>query len=170
MNNFCVELAGFFSSFDKNIDNLVENLHSLCLMNNKTLERIVEISVSLKPAEIPRDEHFHLCFAVKKGKIIGIGKNDYNKRHNSNRFGEYLPYKTTMKDANYIPCRHAEAGLAIKLGLDSWSGLEIVNVRLNNRGELRLAKPCMNCQSNIIDFYEPKRVFYSDTEGNFKTL
>ena len=139
-------------------------------MNQRILERIKEIANAIRPTEIIKDEHFHLSFAVRKGRIIQIGQNNYRKQHNSNKFGVYKPFKTTSQKTTYIPCTHSELNLACRVGLDSWEGLEIVNVRLNNNGELRLAKPCCNCQNNIINVLNPKRVFYSNSEGGFTQL
>ena len=139
-------------------------------MNQRILDRITEISLAIKPMEIIKDEQFHLSFAVRKSRIIQIGQNNYKKRHNSNKFGIYKPFKTAAPKTTYIPCTHSELNLATRLGLETWEGLEIVNVRLNNQGELRLAKPCCNCYNNIINVLSPKRVFYSTSEGTFVQL
>lgn len=42
-------------------------------------------------------------------------------------------------------------------------------VRVNNKKELRLAKPCNNCQQ-YIEYVNLKGVFYSDNDGKIKEL
>jgi hypothetical protein len=123
----------------------------------------------MKPVLIPKDEQFHLTFAVKKGRILKIGRNNYNKQHNAKRFGEYKAFKTSNVESKYIPCIHSECDVFRKLNLDSWSGIEVVNVRLNNKGNLRFAMPCKNC-INVLNYFQPKRIFYSTSDGNYDEL
>jgi deoxycytidylate deaminase len=138
-------------------------------MNQRILNRVTEVAMAMRPSNIPKDERFHLSFAIRKGRIIKIGKNDYKKSHNRNKFGAYEPFKKDTVNP-YIPCLHAEVNCAIRLGMDSWDGIEIVNVRLNNKGQLRISKPCFNCQKHVIDYLQPKSVFYSTDEGTFVQL
>jgi hypothetical protein len=65
---------------------------------------------------------------------------------------------------------HSETNLAIKLGLTSWCGLEIVNIRIDNNGDKNNALPCPNCLNNIINILQPKRVFYTDARKGWSSL
>lgn len=78
----------------------------------------------------------------KKGNILSIGKNSYIKTHPLQK--KYaliagLPHK------QYI---HAELAAIIKLK-DVSKAYSIEVIRLNNKGEGLLAKPCIICQQAI---------------------
>ena len=138
-------------------------------MNSNSLQRLVDIARAMKPLD-HGGKSFHVSFAVQQGKVIGIGTNNYHKVHPYHRFGKYKAVKVSYSSQDYKPCLHSEAHLAIKLGRDTWSGLEIVNVRISSLGKLTSARPCINCDELIIEPLDPKRVYYSTNEGTFLQL
>lgn len=137
-------------------------------MNSTILNRLSDVAKAMKPLD-HGGKSFHTSFAVRRGKVICIGVNDYRKAHPYHRFGEYRNVKDIYKDP-YRACLHAEVNLAIRLGLDTWKDLEIVNIRVGAETKLLNAKPCANCDRLIIQPLNPKRLFYSDENGEFKQL
>jgi len=45
----------------------------------------------------------------------------------------------------------------------------IVNIRLNKRGEIRLAKPCLPCQ-RLLKAFHVKNIYYSTNHETFEVL
>lgn len=132
-------------------------------MNQRIFNRCVEIAKALRP-KYKKGKSHHCSFAIKKGKIVCIGVNDYDCMHPYHKFGKYQNHKGYEDE--YKPSKHSEVDLAIKLGEDSWSGLEILNVRIGNDMRVRMSKPCTNCSNIIIKPLRPKKVFYSDNKEN----
>jgi tRNA(Arg) A34 adenosine deaminase TadA len=130
-------------------------------MNNRTFNRLVEISKAMK-ARHQTGMRFHTTFFLKKGKIACIGWNNYNKLHRGHKFGEYKAHKSFKND--YIPSIHSECAAIIKLGEMDLSNYEICNVRIDNNSELALSMPCANCLK-LISGLNPRRVYYSTSNG-----
>lgn len=135
-------------------------------MNLKTYLRAVEISRALKPSR-QTGSRFHTSVLIRKNRIVCLGINDYNRTHLSHRFGEYKSFK--FPDADYRPSLHSECSLAIRAGLESWDGLEMLNVRIDNNGAVVNSCPCLNCR-RVVRALGPKRVFYSVGEEAFAEL
>lgn len=121
----------------------------------------------LKP-RVKIGKSHHCSFAVYKSRVICVGVNDYTKSHRHHRFGHYRDYKgfTTPYEASM----HSEAALAIRLGEESWEDYEIVNIRVGNNDDIRMACPCANCVNMLIKPLGPKRVFYSTDANDFQEL
>jgi len=136
-------------------------------MNERIFNRCIEVAKALRP-NIKSGKAHHCSFAISKSRIICIGVNDYKTQHPYHKFGVYKNNKGYS--SGYKACKHSEVDLAIKLGLSNWSGLEIVNIRIGNKGDVRLAKPCCNCKTIIIDAMMPKRMYYSDNDGKSEQL
>jgi cytidine deaminase len=70
---------------------------------------------------------FHYAFAIKKSKVVAIGKNNISDGS-----------KTAI---------HAECDAIYQIK-DKYqqTDIEIISVRINRNGEFRLAKPCPHCQ------------------------
>lgn len=106
-------------------------------------KRLEEIARALKPIH-QSGKSFHVTFVYKKNKMICIAHNDYRKNHPYHRFGRYHP--TKGDGGKYIAGLHSECSALIKLGLDDCSHLTFINLRINNRNESAISKPCRNCQ------------------------
>jgi deoxycytidylate deaminase len=130
---------------------------------NKRLAKCVEISLGLKPSK-QTGQSFHATFVFNKNKIISIGVNNYHKMHPYHRMGKYLGYKKNPRE--YKPCIHSEISALLKLGEEDCSRYSFVNVRIDNNGELSMAKPCPNCQ-RVLEGVGYKRIFYSTSEKGF---
>jgi len=83
-----------------------------------------------------------------------------------NRVAEPLLYLGYSKFSG----RHAEHDVLIKAKgiMDHSKPFEIINIRLNKRGEIRLSKPCKVCYSWLTTM-NCKSIFYSTNEG-FETI
>lgn len=132
-------------------------------MNNKLFNRCVSIAKALK-SESQSGRAFHTSFAIDHGRIIKIGINNYSRVYDG-RFGKY---KSKFVTFDYIPGIHSEIDLALKLGSQDWNGLEILNIRIDNNNKVALSKPCQNCGRIVANQFRPKRLFYSNNEGNYE--
>ena len=103
-----------------------------------------------------RSEYDHRLGAVifRSKKILSVG---FNQVHVQRR-------KLHPKFVNYRYNLHAEASSILNARCDL-KGCEIVVVRINRKGELRLAKSCDNCL-NYLEYVQMKRVWYSTGIGN----
>ena len=137
-------------------------------MNSNILNRLSDVAKAMKPID-HGGKSFHASFAVKKGRVVSIGINDYRKSHPYHRFGKYAEKKDTF-ETPYRACLHSEVSLAIKLGVRSWEEFEIVNIRVGANDILLNSKPCANCERLIINPLNPKRLFYTNEDGEFKQL
>lgn len=135
-------------------------------MNQRILNRCVEVARALKPKVIEGGTRFHASFAIKKSAIAAIGVNDYNKLHPYHKFGKYKNYKGF--ETEYVASIHSECALAVKMGVTDWSDFEIVNIRVGSKGNIMMSAACANCAKSIIAPLNPRRVYYSTNEGKFE--
>jgi len=91
----------------------------------------------------------------KIGCVIFKGKRIVSSAHNAIRTS-----KVPNKFKHYIESLHAEAHCIIK-ARKNLKGYSILVIRLNNRGNLVLAKPCEFC-SEFIEYVGIKNVYYSN--------
>lgn len=95
----------------------------------------------------------------KSKRIVSVGFNQVGVRCR----------KLHPKYQNYPNNIHAEIDSIINARCDL-SGCSIVVVRINNNGELRLAKPCSLCQE-YIERVSIKRIWYSTgIENEFEMI
>lgn len=130
------------------------------------LNRVVEISFALagKCRHTKRCRHYSFIFENKKLLSIGINS---PKTHPLN-----LKYNYINKQKNNISevvGTHSELSAVIKLGLDDYSGLILVNTRINRNNKLDYSFPCNGCMDMIrqLNF---EKVVYSDKDGRFSEL
>lgn len=102
----------------------------------------------------------HYSFIVQNNEIIGYGVN---------QDGEPLihwGYKRMKDDPSYTPKIHAEihAYRKNKSLIDKTKNFEIINIRLNKQGELRLSKPC-TCCAKLLSELGCKKFYYSSEKG-----
>jgi len=130
------------------------------------LNRIIEISFALagKCRHTKRCRHYSFIFENKK--LLSIGVNS-PKTHPLN-----LKYNYINKQKNNISevvGTHSELSAVIKLGLDDYSGLILVNTRINRNNKLDYSFPCNGCM-DMIKQLNFEKVVYSDKEGKFLEL
>jgi deoxycytidylate deaminase len=115
----------------------------------KRLKRFENIAGAL--LHKPKSSFKHFTFIVKGTRILSIGYNDI-QRHS--------------KLAHYpLGGIHSEADAIGNLSdLNLCRRATLINVRLNNRKELRNAKPCDTCFS-LIQRMGFKRIYYSTNYG-----
>lgn len=135
-------------------------------MNAKLGIRLIEIAKAMK-AQKATGRAFHVSAITKGRKIMCLGWNNYLKGHSSKRFGKYDNWRNLPNE--YLPCRHAETDALIKFGETDLSDYTIINVRVSNNQEIKLSKPCPNCQRVLLET-NCRRIFYSTNEGSFEEL
>ena len=104
---------------------------------------------------------FHTTFVFNKKKLVCIANNDYSKQHRYHKFGHY---KAKVNTGNYIAGIHSECSAIIKMGLEDCSSLTFVNIRIDNRNEVAVSKPCDNCQALLNSIGYKKIWYYNGTE------
>ena len=135
-------------------------------MNQRIYKRCLEVAKAMKP-RVQNGKSYHVCYLIRKGKVICIGTNDYTKTHNVKRFGKYENWKGF--ESEYRPCIHAEISTLIRNGETDLSNYEVLNVRIDNNNNANMSLPCPNC-FRILSSLDgpPRKVFYSDAEGNLQ--
>lgn len=105
---------------------------------NKILNKAKEIAL-----ELPKN-NYRLCAIItdKRGKILSIGVNSYNKTHPTQA---YYASKSKNKNRIYL---HAEMDAIIKC---KGKAHTIYIARVGNNNSHRLAKPCEICYNAIRD-------------------
>lgn len=97
----------------------------------------------------------------KIGAVIFKGKRIVSSAHNAIRSNK-IPYqfKTWMESL------HAECGAIIKAHKDL-KGYSMIVVRINNKNELMMAKPCELCEG-FINHVGIKEVFWTNHKGEIE--
>jgi len=141
-------------------------------MNNME-ELAVKRALRLMSQEWKQDKSrasFHYAFAIKKSKVVAIGKNNISdgsrtalqigRSLNIAKWKEY-PYIHAECDAIYqIKDKYPQAD--IEIIKYQQTDIEIISVRINRKGEFRLAKPCPHCQK-VLDILGDYNVWWSIT-------
>lgn len=104
--------------------------------------------------EFTTNGYLHWSFIVQKNKILGRGKNKVGKPY-YNGFG--------YSDISKI---HSEGDVyrRVKGIIESNLTFEVINIRLNRQGDLRLSKPC-DCCFRFLNFVGCKTVYFSTDLG-----
>ena len=130
-------------------------------MNQRIYNRAIEMARALKP-RVQTGKSHHISALVYKSRIVCVAANDYTKLHNAKKFGKYDNWKGFKSE--YRPCIHSEIRLLTKCGEEDLSDYELLNVRIDNRNNVNMARACPNCARTLVGF-APKKVFYSDENG-----
>lgn len=128
-------------------------------MNSRLYSRAVEIARALKPS-FQTGQQFHVSFLFRKNRLFCLAPNNYHKRHLEHRFGRYTNNRFSAAGVEYRPSLHSECAVAIRAGLEDWTGLTLLNVRIDNNGNAALAKCCSNCR-RVVAGLAPRRICYS---------
>jgi deoxycytidylate deaminase len=133
-------------------------------MKLKCIQDCVKIMVEdwqnalCRPYYHPR---YHYAFAIKKNKIIAIGKNQPEYPH-----PKVLNLARTFNidKWHHYPYLHAESDLITKLPDNIRpKQIEILSLRINAKGNFRMAKPCKNCQK-MLDSLGVQKIIWSANE------
>jgi deoxycytidylate deaminase len=130
----------------------------------KSFARLVEIAKAMKPAGW-RGRSFHVSFVLQKSKVVAVGTNSYHKR---NRIClTYKPQRASLGGNPYIPSIHSEIEATAKVKFSDFDNFTLVNIRVNNNGQLANSCPCANCAFHLGRMTHITKVFYSNNEGGF---
>jgi tRNA(Arg) A34 adenosine deaminase TadA len=111
------------------------------------------LKLAIEEAKLSTYKQHKIAAVIFKGKrVIAIA-------HNAVRSNK-IPYKFK----NYLESSHAEAHAIIK-ARRNLKDYNILVVRINSNGELRMAKPCEFCQE-FIDYVGIRNVYYSTNDAN----
>ncbi len=124
-------------------------------------DRLIKIAKDLKPLH-QSGSHFVISFAVKHGRILRIGINNYKKTDTINK--DYL-----KADGHIAPFRHSESDLIKKMRFTEKERITVYVIRISNSGNVSLAKPCCHC-AYLLGKEQFKAVYYSNNEGKFERL
>jgi deoxycytidylate deaminase len=126
-------------------------------------EKYIEISKALM-SEGFETKTFHTTFIVRKKRLQKIGVND-NKTHPAN-----LKYKYASKDGIDIRSFvgiHSELSAILKYGKEDCSDCTFINIRIDKKGNIAMAKPCRGCQ-DLLNQVGYHKLYYTNTEGEFE--
>ena len=109
---------------------------------------------------------FHYAFAIRKNKIIAIGK---NKPEFPSQKVLNLAYAYDIEKWKNYPFFHAESDLITKLPNDiKPKNIEILSFRINRHAQFRMAKPCKNCQK-LLDEFGIQKIYWSCNDSEDKS-
>jgi tRNA(Arg) A34 adenosine deaminase TadA len=124
-------------------------------MKKQLLNKILEVS-RRRLRRHPEINNFpHYSYIVKNGKIVTWARNC--KKEPPVHYGYHRPW-----DETYRPKYHAELA-AFKKALVK-PPFQIVNVRMNKQGLLRISKPCSAC-TKLMTALGCTKFYYSFQEG-----
>lgn len=123
--------------------------------NPKIIQKSIEIAKSIPVAGKPH----HFAFGYHRNKLLAIGTNSYDETSSVNYFNR--------KFGTEYYAIHAELDLIKKLWgkIHIDKSLKVVILRTNRFGQLRISKPCSNCQT-LLDGLGINKIWYSDSQGN----
>ena len=105
---------------------------------------------------------YHFAFAIKKNKILAVGRNKPD--HESNKALQ-LGRLYGIEKWNTYPFLHAESDLITRLDPEYQNHkTEILSLRINRHGRFKLAKPCVNCQKMLDEIGITKVVWSCNLE------
>ncbi len=133
---------------------------------SRIFRQLIRAARALKPLK-QTGMRFHVAFILNGSKIIAIGFNNYNK---SNR--TCARYKSSLKHVEkYEACIHAEVDATAKIKYRDHNPkhLVLISIRINNKNQIDMARPCPNCAYHL-GIWGYKKVFYSDALGQIQRL
>lgn len=108
----------------------------------------------------------HFSFIFLRNRLLTIARNTL-KTHPINLYNP--KYGLSGADITYTKGSCSELNAFIKIrNLTNipFNKLTLINIRINNNGDLALAAPCSSC-SSLIKYLSPKEVFYTNNFGEF---
>lgn len=129
-------------------------------------ERFTDIAYALKPKFFDQKYHFHVSFIVQRSRILSIGVNNPKKTHPRNLGMKYRDHRGN--DVSDMVGIHSELASIIRLGETDCRRYKLVNVRIDNHGQLVNSCPCEGCL-NLVSQVGFREVWYTNN-GNFHKL
>jgi Cytidine and deoxycytidylate deaminase zinc-binding region len=133
---------------------LIDWWYDLRSMNQKTINRTIEIAKALCPLNL-QHRCSHIAFLVKCGKIVYIGTNSCKSHPKTLEFA----YRN-----HQMVGLHAELAVCMKSGKEDLQNYELIVLRIDRRGNLNNSRPCCGCQS-VIKQFNIHNVYYSNSHG-----
>lgn len=135
-------------------------------MKEQTLHRCVRMMLDDWGNDKTRN-FFHYAFAIRKNRIIEMGKNDPIVM-SAKAFR--LAKKFNIEHWKKYPFLHAEADLLLKLDEKYYNKkTTILSIKINRHGQFRLAKPCYKCQI-ALDKSNLTNVMWSLSDDEYRTV
>jgi hypothetical protein len=124
-------------------------------MKKRLLRHAVDTALGKLPHH-PELNHFpHFSFVVARGRIMSWATN--TKMEPPKHYGYHRPW-----DGTYRPKFHAEV-LAYRRS-EVVGPFEIINVRLNRNGDVKLSRPCVPC-CRLLGSLGCRRIWFSSEVG-----
>lgn len=127
-------------------------------INLSLMNKVINLSMDL--IHLPDGRCKHFSFICKRNNILSIGWNSYLESHP-------LAKKYGYCDGNI----HSELDAVIKFKRDKelLKDCFLINTRVNIFRDLKIAKPCFQCQ-NWLKFVGFKKIVYSNNDSKFETM
>lgn len=119
-------------------------------------KKLTEIGLALKP-RIQEFRSFHVAGIFKKNKLISLAAN--TKKTHSFAFKNNYPWAAQGL--------HAECLAIIRGRLESYSGFDLIVIRIDNNEKLNYSKPCKWCAA-LIRRMNFDSVSFSNEEGKIE--
>jgi len=124
-------------------------------MKRRLLQQAITCALDKLPTH-PEYMHFpHFSFIVVRGKIVSWSTN--TRMEPPIHYGYHRPW-----DETYRPKYHAEVSAYKRATITE--PFEIINVRLNRCGEIKLSRPCRPC-CKLMTELGCKRIWFSSESG-----
>lgn len=119
-------------------------------------KKIIEMANEL--ADLTTESQEHFSFILKRNKIICFGKNK-----------KYCTHPTAHKFDCRFNAIHSELAAikAFPYPIRELKNFDLLNLRLNRKREIMLARPCKKCQ-NMLRFFEIENIWYTNSVGEFE--
>ena len=103
----------------------------------------------------------HWTYIIYKNEIVSIGLN--RKYEPPITYGYHR-----SDDPTFIPKWHSELDAIKKWNIRN-SGFDIVNIRLNESGDIRLSKPCKTC-AKMLYFLNCRNAYFTTNNNEFDCI
>lgn len=125
-------------------------------MTTKLKNRLLSIAQELK--HIPQSSYSHFTFLLDKNKILSMGSND-----------NFSSHPISAKFNYFRGSRHSEIDAYVRLKYkEVLPYLTMINIRLSKTGIIGMSHPCEKCMHFLSGVGMPRKVFYSNSFGEFE--
>lgn len=128
-------------------------------MKKTILQECIRLSLKKISRHPEKKCYLHFAYIVSEGKIASWGWNSAVEPPVHYGYHE-------LRDKNFKPKFHAEIS-AYKRAKRLFDRFEIVNIRMNKNGDLKLSHPCKCCYG-LMKALGCKRFYYSSDMGFLK--
>lgn len=136
--------------------------NSLCLfmsilnLTDTQLNRIQTQAWSLA-RQLPKARFKHVSVILRGKTILAFGSNHPKTHPKAKEMG--------YRDA----CRHSELDAYIRVPYNRRAcGLTLINFRFNNRGEMRMSKPCCHCMPWCLEAFD--KIAYTTANSGWEII